>query len=201
MAKTKYFFQRKKRSFAQKFFDKGLNGSSYVLFGIKEIGKDFLRGLPNSYPALESMKEIFGGDFKMEIKESTVKNSISRLIKQGLVDRESKEKTYCLTEKGEKIVLYIKNSYSILKKSWDGKLRLVVFDIPEEYRYWRSIIRQELSLFQFHQLQKSVYIGKHPLSESFYREIEEGGMDKYIFILTIDKIDRKDEILKSLELE
>ena len=201
MIKTKYFFQRKKRSFAQMFFNKGLNASSYVLLGIKEIGKDFLRELPSSYPALKSMKEMFGVDSMPKIKKEAIRSSLPRLIRQGLIIKAPKEKTYCLTEKGKEIVLYIENSYLILKKPWDKKLRLVVFDIPEKYRYWRSIIRQELSLFQFHQLQKSVYVGKYPLSESFYREIEEAGIKKYIFILTIDKIERKDEILKLLELE
>ncbi len=89
----------------------------------------------------------------------------------------------------------------ILKKPWDGKLRIVIFDIPEKKKYWREAMRRELSLMQFKQLQRSVYVGKHPLPESFCKEIEEAGLGQYIFIFTVDKVDRKKEILDLLEEE
>ena len=65
---------------------------------------------------------------------------------------------------------YIENRYLVLNKPWDGKLRIVIFDIPEHKKGWRDWIRQELILLQFQQLQKSVHIGKYPLPESFYKE-------------------------------
>ena len=198
---TKYFFQKKKRSFAQKFFEKGLNTTSYILLGLKEIGKDFLRRLPNSYPGFELMKEMFGVNYKPNFKKETIRRNLNRLINQGLIAKDPKQKIYYLTEKGEEIVTYIKNRYLILKQHWDGKLRIVIFDIPEKKKYWREIIRQELLLLQFQQLQKSVYIGKHPIPESFLKEIEDNALGGYIFFFTIDKIDQKKKILELLEKE
>lgn len=199
MSKSKYFFQNRKRNITQNFFEKGLNASTYILFSLKENGKLFLRELPSCYPGFKLMKEVFGVDSYPKFKEETIKTNFYRLRKQGLIVKDSKQKFYCLTDRGKEFISYIKDRYLILKKPWDGKLRIVIFDIPEDKKGWRDWIRQELILLQFQQLQKSVYIGKYPLPESFYKEIEKANLNKYIFIFTIDEVDRKDEILKLLE--
>ncbi len=198
MPSLEYLFQKRKRSFTQRFFEKGLNAATYILFTLQENGKLFLRELPNSYPQFQIMKEIFGVGYKKypEFKKETIRTNFYRLENQGLIIRDPKQKFYILTNKGEELVSYIKNRYSILKKPWDGKWRIVIFDIPEEKKRWREWIREELVLLQFQQLQKSVYIGKYPLSESFYEEIIKAGLNKYIFVLTVGEIDREEEILK-----
>jgi len=198
MVKKEYFFQKRKRSFTQKFFEKGLTASSYILFCLKESGKNFLKELPSSYPGFQLMKEMFGVNYRPKFKKETIRTNLNRLIKQGLILKDPKQKIYYLTDKGKRFTDYIKNRYLILKQKWDRKLRVVIFDIPEKRNYWRKAIREELLLLQYQQLQKSVYIGKYALPKSLLEEIEEAGIGKYIFIFTIDKIDRKQEILKLL---
>lgn len=200
MAKTEYFFQKRKRSFTQRFFEKGLDTTSSILFSLHESGEEFLKSLPSSYPGFALIKVMFGvSDRKSKFEKEIIRPNIHRLIKQGLVIKEPKEKFYCLTEEGKEFVAYVKNRYLILKEPWDGKLRIVIFDIPEKKKHWRVIIRKELLLFQFQQLQKSVYVGKFPIAESFCDEIEKVGLGKHVFIFTIDQVDRKEEILKLLE--
>ncbi len=203
MVKKEYFFQQKERNFAQKFFEKGLNASSYILLALQEGGKSFLREMPSSYAQFGLLKELAGVNpyKKASFKKETIRTNLYRLVKQGLIEKDPKQKAYCLTDDGKKFVANIENRYLILKKPWDGKLRLVIFDIPEKKKYWRESIRQELVLMQFQQLQKSVYIGKYPVPESLCKEIEDAGMGQFIFIFTIDKADRKKEILKLLETE
>lgn len=192
--------QKQQRGLAEKIFEKGFNAAAFVLFALKESGEDLLRSLPNSYPEFKFWKDFFGVGYKKpQFKPATVRTNLARLQQQGLIAKDPKEKLYYLTEKGKKLTAYIENRYLILKNPWDGKLRVVIFDIPEQKKYWRRIIRQELLAFQFQQLQKSVYIGKYPLPESFCREIEEGGVGKYVFIFTIDQVDREDDILKLFE--
>ena len=41
---------------------------------------------------------------------------------------------------------------------WDGKWRIVVFDIPENLRSIRQALREHLCRLQFYQLQKSVFV-------------------------------------------
>ncbi|MBI3335203.1 MAG: hypothetical protein HY001_01770 [Candidatus Portnoybacteria bacterium] len=43
-------------------------------------------------------------------------------------------------------------------KQWDRKWRIVIFDIPEENRFARQILRDRLKTWNFYPLQKSVWI-------------------------------------------
>lgn len=202
MAKKEYIFQKRKSSFTQKVFEKGLNATAYVLLNIKESGKGFLEELPDSYPGFKLMKTMFGVDVKKPpFKKKTIRSNLCRLEKQGLITQDPEEKVYYLTDKGEEFVAYIKNRYAILKEPWDRKLRVVIFDIPEEKKHWREAVRNELLLMQFRLLQRSVYVGKYPLSESFCQEMEKTGIAEHVFIFTVDKVDRKEDILKLLEGE
>jgi CRISPR-associated endonuclease Cas2 len=43
-------------------------------------------------------------------------------------------------------------------KIWDKKWRVVIFDIPEEKRHRRDLLRRKLQELNFIQIQKSVYV-------------------------------------------
>jgi len=199
MQKSEYFFQRKKRSFAQNLFEKGLNAASYILLALRQGGKDFLRELPNSYPEFKLMKETFGVEYKgRRIKEQTIRTNLYRLRKQGLITKDSKKNIWHLTDQGKEVIIYIEDRFLALKKPWDRKLRIVIFDVPEKKKKWREWIREELLLLQYQQLQKSVYVGKTPLPENPYKKIKKSEIGKCVFIFTVVDSDRKDEILKIL---
>ena len=202
MAQEKYFFQKKKNTFTRKFFQKGFSAASYVLFALKESGKLALRDLPSCYPGIKLAKDIFGVESgKYDFTDQTIRTNLRRLEKQGLVARDPKRKICFLTEEGENFIGYIEDRYLLLKQPWDGKLRIVIFDIPENKRYWRKWLRRELILLQYVQAQKSVYVGKIPLPKSLYEEIAKSGLQKNIFVLTAGEIDRKEEILNIFDQE
>ncbi|NQU82909.1 MAG: hypothetical protein HQ539_03095 [Parcubacteria group bacterium] len=195
-----YVFQKRKASFTKKIFGKGLNASAYVLLNMKESGEDFLNELPSSYPGFALLKVMFGVNGKKPpFKKNTVRVNLNRLEKQGLIAKSPKEKVYLLTDKGKEFTSYIKNRFAILKEKWDGKFRLVIFDVPEAKKHWREVIRNELILMQYQLLQKSVYIGKYPLSKTFIKELEKKQIADYLFIFTVDQVDRRQEILKLLD--
>ncbi|MFC1756901.1 hypothetical protein ACFLZC_01975, partial [Patescibacteria group bacterium] len=50
-------------------------------------------------------------------------------------------------------------------KKWDGKWRLVIFDIPETKRCARDALRQKLEQLEFYQCQKSTWIHPFPCIE------------------------------------
>jgi DNA-binding PadR family transcriptional regulator len=189
----------------QRIIDNGLDLASAILLSFKELGEDFLRSLPSSYPGFKMIKDMFGiqgylhGQIK-EMNDSSIRSSLYRLNKQGLLAKDANKKIYYLTDEGEKIALEIKNRYSATsERSWDGKLRLFFFDIPESKKGWREAIRRELAVAQFYQLQKSVYIGKYPLPEDFYCELEDNNISRFVFLLTVGEIDRREEVLRLLE--
>lgn len=54
-------------------------------------------------------------------------------------------------------------------KQWDGKWRIVVFDIPEKYKPTREMLRRYLYALGFSQIQKSVFATKQNLLKDVRR--------------------------------
>lgn len=67
---------------------------------------------------------------------------------------------YSLTQKGEiELRALTAHEVKVAKpRRWDGKWRILVFDIPEERKALREKIRRSLVAIGFHMLQKSVWI-------------------------------------------
>lgn len=99
---------------------------------------------------------------KYEPKQAVYK-SIESLIRTGLVRRTHRpdgEPVLELTTRG-KWEAYIRGSgveVRAKKKTWDGKWRIVIFDIPDAKARLRGELRRGMKLFGFHQLQKSVWV-------------------------------------------
>lgn len=72
-----------------------------------------------------------------------------------------------LTPRGrERGVQFNLNNLSIQKpRKWDGKWRVVVFDIPEEKRKIRNALRTRLKNLGFHELQRSVFVFPYPCDD------------------------------------
>jgi len=196
MVDTQYVFQRKKASFAKRIFTKGLNAAAAVLLYFAEIGEGFLEDLPSSYPQFDLMKQLAGvGPYAKKrrewLRKKNLQNALYRLEKQGLVVKDPKRKIYRLTKKGKEIATYIEDRYGVLTKKWDGKIRVVIFDIPEKKKKWREWLRNELLLLQYKEFQKSVYIGKAPLPKSLYQEIIEADLQDNVFIFTMSEFDKE----------
>lgn len=88
--------------------------------------------------------------------------SLRRLEKQGYIKRylKGKKNLIRLTPLGNKKAhqYLFKNLKIKIPKTWDQKWRLVIFDVPEEKKTLRDIIRQRLKNWDFYQLQKSVFV-------------------------------------------
>ena len=98
-----------------------------------------------------------------------VKNSLTRLLKLGLVEFVvKKNKKYLqLTNKGRlKLIQLGGNNYKIKKpKKWDKKWRVIVFDIPQNKRRSRDLIRFTLKQIGFVKLQHSVWVYPYDCEE------------------------------------
>ncbi len=100
-------------------------------------------------------------NFKISDNRSYIfraKRSVEKLIKLGLLKRSVRagEIYVEITEKGDS---YLRNIYKIpIKKVWDGKWRLVIYDVPEKNRGSRNQFRRKLQEIGFRLLQTSVWI-------------------------------------------
>jgi hypothetical protein len=82
---------------------------------------------------------------------------------------------YRPTKRGkEKIKKFLFDDFKLSRpKKWDGKWRLVIFDIPERRRKDRAALRRKLLDLDFYQCQKSAWIHPFPCWEEieFLKEI------------------------------
>lgn len=89
-------------------------------------------------------------------------HSLWQLEKQGYIKRYKggKKNLIKLTKIGqEKAMRYVIKDWQIEKpKIWDKKWRIVIFDIPNDKKILREIVRQRLKYWGFHQLQESVFV-------------------------------------------
>ncbi len=197
----KYIFQRRKIGFCRKIFQQGLNASGYILLSLIDGAQTFSFLLAESFSRDSRfwlLTQLLGGDHKKSFKRKTIQVNLSRLKREGLIREESKKK-FCLTEKGKEMIIYIKERHSVLEKSWDKKIRIVIFDIPEKEAYLRKWFREELILLQYKELQKSVYIGKYPLPKTLYQEIIKYKLYNNVHIFSIDQADKQPQLLKILK--
>lgn len=85
-----------------------------------------------------------------------------RLKRLGFIKEyfKNKEKSIELTAKGKKYLKRYLAGELIIKKPaiWDKKWRLVIFDIPNDKKAERDVIRRKLERLGFLKLQESVYV-------------------------------------------
>ena len=79
--------------------------------------------------------------------------------------RESSDRVLRLTEAGRLHALGGRDPESCWRRSWDGRWRLVLFDLPAAEGTKRNQLRNFLRSSGFGWLQKSVWISPHPLKE------------------------------------
>lgn len=110
-------------------------------------------------------------------KRDSVRVALRRLQDQGfIIKKSSLPGTFVLTSQGKHYVAKLIKRFSFLgnlknieieASGWDGKWRLLVFDIPEKRRRERKLLRYELSVSGFRRMQKSVWISPYRINESF----------------------------------
>ncbi|MBI3261113.1 CRISPR-associated endonuclease Cas2 [Candidatus Berkelbacteria bacterium] len=125
---------------------------------------------------------------------------IYRLKTAGLIEvyEEDKEKFITLTSHGRrKIGSYLfENKPVPIPKVWDGRWRLVIFDIPEEQKRTRNIVRQLLNRIGFYQLQKSVYVYPHECI-GIIRFLEQTyDIDQYVQFVVAERIETEVDLIK-----
>lgn len=138
-----------------------------------------------------------------KINQQNFNNSIRRLSAEKLLE----EKRYpdgsfklVLTSKGKKeakILSLIGSSISFRKpKKWDGKWRIVIFDIPEKNRMFRNVLREHLNELDFYKLQNSVFVSPYPFEKPILELVELYSAKSYVRVITALKIDNEEKIKK-----
>jgi DNA-binding transcriptional regulator PaaX len=129
------------------------------MIGVALVAPKTLKLLKKLDRGTESRKELY----------RRITKAVTRLEVGGLVKTsgERGRRNIILTDKGHAVIESIYASeYKIPEPAfWDGKWRVVMFDIREKRRRARSQLRMLLSEAGFLRLQDSVWIYPHPCDE------------------------------------
>ena len=125
-----------------------------------------------------------------------------KLIKDGLIkiNIEDGKKFLSLTERGERKLLY----YQLIEKKkpkWDGKWRVVIFDVWENTRQKRDLLRLEIKNFGFIQLQRSVWIYPYPCADFIELLKTDLSFGKNIRYMVVEKLDHDENLRKNFGLK
>ena len=135
---------------------------------------------PNSL----QMLKMFGVD-KKRYKSQSVYKALKRMAKQNIIEivKETDDKTtISITKNGKnKLIEHNIDNMEIKKPAkWDGKWRIISFDIPEKQKTAREALRMKLKDFDFYHLQKSLFACPFPCQDEIYFVSEIFKIRKYI---------------------
>ena len=107
-----------------------------------------------------------------------------------------------LNENGKKrVVKYELEDMTIPKpKNWDGKWRLIIFDIPEKFHRERRALRIKLDELGFYPLQKSVWLYPYECRDEIDFIVEFFKISPYIRIVEATGFDGDDFLKKEFKL-
>jgi len=124
---------------------------------------------------------------------SYLRQSLKRLESAKFIEygRENGQEIVKITKEGKtKVLKYAFEHLEIKKPSaWDGKWRIVIYDIPQRDKSVQWVIRDALKAMGFYQMQKSVYLCPYPCYDevefvrSFYNI---GNMVKYLLVTKLE---------------
>ncbi len=137
----------------------------------------------DGYLALDSFSKsgtsVFYG---YDLPKSNLSLHVKRLSKKGYIEKSIDEGQVILklTEAGRDWVLRHGDDNPT---NWDGVWRLVIFDIPEQHRRVRGVLRRRLKEWGFIAWQKSVWASKKPLTVQLRRLVKELGVERWVLVV------------------
>lgn len=137
---------------------------------------------------------------KKPLFPSHINNCLNRLIRNGLILKD-KDGELKLSSKGELRLFKFQEETKRLKKKWDGKWRIVIFDIWEKSRKKRDFLRHELAEFGFIKLQNSVWITPYDCEDYINLLKTDVGLGRGVIYIVADKIDDELKYRKFFSLD
>lgn len=125
---------------------------------------------------------IYAKGYERHLKKSEFSQALKRLRERGLVEQD-------LIDEGKVILKLTQLGRDILGVKpvddfgWDGKWRVVIFDIPEDKRRIRDQFRRKLKHWGFKNWQQSVWVTKNNVTDKLRILVEELEIEKWVAVL------------------
>lgn len=139
------------------------------------------------------------------ISKCELESSIHKLYRTKLINEKHNRDgtlTITLSESGRNLALTYNLDTLILTKTkiWDGKWRLVTFDIPERIKKVRDALRYHFKKIGLCEFQKSLFIYPHECKKEIDFIIEFYRARKYVRFILAETIDNEPKSKKYFNL-
>ena|SRR3989338_857086 len=146
---------------------------------------------PNALQVLRQLGLVERGQYG---RNSNLSRSLKRLLRNQLLKFEtasSGKKYLMITEKGRRQLNILESRDFILEKPkrWDGKWRVIIFDIKEKRRSARDQLRTTLHRIGFIKLQKSVWIYPYDCEDLIMLLKADFELGKNLLYMVVDSIE------------
>ena len=180
----------KGRSSKRQYLQKAIL-SSIALVGMLGVGLV----APNVLGAMAKL-----GIIPIKRQKEYISNSCRRLLRQGLL----REENGCLsiTPEGSSLLRHLQLQDIRLKKPkrWDGKWRVLIFDIPQTKNLLRDKLRRTLMAIGFIRLQDSVWIYPYDCEDLITLLKTDFRVGDQMLYMIVDSLENDDQVKEDFDL-
>lgn len=132
----------------------------------------------------------------------SIKSARHRLVERGWLAKHE-DGTLEITKKGEHAIRKLEIGHERLPhpKEWDGRWRVLVFDIPEKQKRLRDKIRYTLSSIGFKHLQHSVWVYPFDCEDFITLFKADLGVGAELLYIIAEGIENSDQLMREFQLE
>lgn len=171
-----------------------------LLLLIAGITLGFSRSPKNYFKILEGVAKEW-----KEIERNKLVRAVREFYNERIVDYKEKEDgtvEIVLTKDGRQKALKYQIDEIKIKKpdKWDGKWRMVIFDIPEKKKKAREALREKLKELGFKELQKSVFIYPFECENEIDFIVEVFEIRPYVRYMVVDSFTNEEQFRLKFKL-
>lgn len=160
---------------------------------------DAILGLAEMPTIMASRRDVYrviSGNYEREFTAEKINNFLHALKQQKYIELIN-------SSNGQLIRYTNKATLKMLDKiskrcDWDGKVRIISFDIPETKRAQRAMFRRAIKRLGFVQIQKSLWACKRNVSQYVELAAQEYKVNSYVVYFISDKSNIDSHLLRKL---
>lgn len=148
---------------------------------------DIFEEIRDPFGVMANGCEIMYGWVPEKYKRHNFSRVVSRNLKTGEMEKVIKngEVYLRLTSVGQQSLHRDFPLLSLQRQKWDGKWRIVIFDIEEKEKATRNALRAKLQELGFGMLQESVWVTPHDLIADFREFLKAKGLGEKVYVLEV----------------
>lgn len=120
--------------------------------------------------------------FDLSLNQKT-KSTLVSMAREGVIIKTSQNEPahiYCLTEQGVDDLVLEFPFFRFLKREWDGKWRILSYEIPEQRRELRDRLRRQVAGWGLGPWHRSFWLTPHPIIENLKKLVSGKEEEKYV---------------------